>query len=426
MIKKDKSFEVNMKAEMPEIKIYGFVGRWDSVNLRDIKNAIDRIAKNGKEVKLLINSGGGSVFEGFAIYDMLVKADLVVHAVVEGMAASMASVILLAADHIQIYENARIMTHKPRGGFWGEADGMRATADLIDGLETSIKNIYIKRTGKTATVVDTWMKAGVDTWHNAKVSVENGLADSIIKTVKKKGTKNQVEDALRLVAEAEGEEAMVCAYEDAIKCINTSEEGLDKPENNFINTMKHLFKDFPSISALLGKKDEAVDGATPKATVDKDGNTIVTDADVDASTEKLIAAFKKDGFELVASSDLKTLNETVGKLVIAKKEVDAVVVVKDAEIVTKQAEVDAKQVEIDAKLAEVEILKTDKTALVARVEKITGKPIGDQAPVVDVADAADDDKFTTAGMGEDDAINAILVRAGKIDTSLVPKKEEAK
>ncbi|MGH0945211.1 Clp protease ClpP, partial [Bacillus mycoides] len=128
------NFEVVNKGKVPEIKIYGYIGKWDEVNLEGLKRKIEAVVAKNDEVKLLINSGGGSVLEGFAIYDMLAKADIKVHAVVEGMAASMASIILLAADNIDIYENARIMTHKPKAGWWGEADGMRGMADTMDDM----------------------------------------------------------------------------------------------------------------------------------------------------------------------------------------------------------------------------------------------------------------------------------------------------
>lgn len=99
-------------------------------------------AQEGKSLNIYINSAGGSVFAGLAIYNMLKrhKGFKTVH--VDGMAASIASVIALAGDRIVIPSNAFMMIHKPWACCDGNAVDLRKLADDLDAIESGIINVY--------------------------------------------------------------------------------------------------------------------------------------------------------------------------------------------------------------------------------------------------------------------------------------------
>ena len=120
------------------------------------------------KINVHINSGGGSVFGGIAIYNILKRYDAEITVYVEGLAASIASVIAMAGDKIIIPENAQMMIHKPSSVTWGNADDMRKEADILDGCQKAILNTYMQHTkeGVTAEEIDSLINA--ETWKNGK------------------------------------------------------------------------------------------------------------------------------------------------------------------------------------------------------------------------------------------------------------------
>lgn len=125
-------------------------------------------------IDLHINSPGGSVFEGVAIYNLLLahKARVIVH--IDGLAASIASVIALAGDEIHIAENAMVMIHNPTAMVWGEAEDCRKMADSLEAVKAAILNTYESRTNLDRSALDAAMTA--ETWYGADEAVANGFA----------------------------------------------------------------------------------------------------------------------------------------------------------------------------------------------------------------------------------------------------------
>jgi ATP-dependent Clp protease protease subunit len=155
------------------ISIHDEIGVW-GVTARDFirdYQALDPAA----EISLSVHSPGGDVFEALAIYNTLVRDSARITARVEGLAASAASLILMAAGRIVMPENAYVMVHNPLGGMRGEADDMRALADLLDKTTTTFAGIYARRTGLADDEVRTIMAD--ETWLSAADAVTKGFAD---------------------------------------------------------------------------------------------------------------------------------------------------------------------------------------------------------------------------------------------------------
>ncbi len=135
-----------------------------------------------KSLDIRINSNGGSVFDGVAIYNALRQhsARKVVH--VDGTEASIASIIAMAGDEIRMGEGAWMMIHDPSGLAMGTADQMRETADLLDGIKSQLVDIYVTRTGKDAAEIGAIMAA--ETWFNSADAIEAGLADVVAEPIK--------------------------------------------------------------------------------------------------------------------------------------------------------------------------------------------------------------------------------------------------
>lgn len=181
---KKQWFHINLKNEVPEIAILGLIGSGkDQIGYADFRDAFDNVIKPVGKGKFLINSAGGDMVTGFAIYDHVKQSDCEIDVEIIGMAASMSSIIAQCASpgKLMVSKNSLLMTHRPQASINGESQDLRATADLCDTLETRAKEIYKERSGKTDEIVNTWLKPGIAKWFTAKEAVACGLADGIIK-----------------------------------------------------------------------------------------------------------------------------------------------------------------------------------------------------------------------------------------------------
>jgi ATP-dependent Clp endopeptidase proteolytic subunit ClpP len=139
-------------------------------------------ADNAVDVlEIEINSPGGSVFDGYTIFreiKSLRDRGVTVNATITGMAASMASVICMACDKVSMVKHGRMMIHDASSGTHGNAEQLRKTADLLDGISDNIADIYADKTGMDKEEIREMMKQ--ETWMNAKESIANGFIDEVI------------------------------------------------------------------------------------------------------------------------------------------------------------------------------------------------------------------------------------------------------
>lgn len=130
-------------------------------------------------INLSINSGGGSVWDGVAIYNMLKSHKATVNVYVEGLAASIASVIAMAGDTITMRSGSMMMVHMPFTIAQGNAEEMRKTADALEKTGNNIVDIYSSRTGISSDDIRNIMND--ETWLSAEEAVEQGWATKLDK-----------------------------------------------------------------------------------------------------------------------------------------------------------------------------------------------------------------------------------------------------
>lgn len=172
------------KGKTGELLIYGDISdvKWyeEDVTPLEVDKAIKEL-KDCTDIIVRVNSYGGSVFAGLAIVSMIKNIKAHTTAIIEGIGASMGSVIPLACDKVLMSENAMMMIHKPSSWTCGNADDMRKEADLLDKCENQLINIYLKR--YKGTVDDLREKLKNETWLTATEALELGLIDEIDKSV---------------------------------------------------------------------------------------------------------------------------------------------------------------------------------------------------------------------------------------------------
>lgn len=138
----------NATSEKAELYFYGDIvssewEKWDDADTcpDDVCNFLKEV-EDAKELNIYINSGGGSVFAGMAIYNMLKRFKGSKTVYVDGLAGSIASVIAFAGDKVVIPSNSYFMIHKPWSWTYGNADEFRKQADVLDRIQQGILNVY--------------------------------------------------------------------------------------------------------------------------------------------------------------------------------------------------------------------------------------------------------------------------------------------
>lgn len=161
-----------------KVYVYDVVGGWD-LTADDFVRQLHALDADG--IDLHVNSPGGYVFDGVAIYSALKNHKASVTTYVDGLAASAASFIAMAGDEIVIEKPARMMIHDAQGIGLGNAADMREYADLLDETSDTIAAIYADRAGGKPTDWRAAMLAnnGSGTWYTAHAAVDAGLADRV-------------------------------------------------------------------------------------------------------------------------------------------------------------------------------------------------------------------------------------------------------
>lgn len=165
-----------------EVWLYGVVG--DDFGGMTDKQFVQGLNDLGRvdTLSVRINSEGGSVFDGFAIYNALVRHPAKVEVHVDAFAGSIASIIAMAGDSINMAANSMMMIHEPSAPAWGDSRDLRQMADVLDGIRGQLVDTYAARTKQQKQMISDWMLN--ETWLTASDAVANGFADKITAELK--------------------------------------------------------------------------------------------------------------------------------------------------------------------------------------------------------------------------------------------------
>lgn len=178
---KDKQwYEIrNASTKSADIYIYEQIGAdwWSGEGVTAKAFVKDLKALGSADINLHINSGGGSVFDASAIYTALKAHSGKVTSYIDGIAASAASFVALAADHVVMADNALFMIHNPFGGATGDAKAMRDMADLLDKVRDTMLAIYMSKTNLSE--AELLSALDCETWYSASEAQSAGFIDEI-------------------------------------------------------------------------------------------------------------------------------------------------------------------------------------------------------------------------------------------------------
>ncbi len=161
-----------------ELLIYGPIGDyfWDGISARDIVEQI--AAVTAPTINVRINSDGGIVSDGLSIYNALKRHAAKVNVTVDGIAASIASLIAMAGDTVAMHANTMLMVHAPMNGVWGNAAALRRQAAVLDTWAKAMQESYVAKTKKPAEV-EALLTDGEDHYFTAAEALAFGFIDRI-------------------------------------------------------------------------------------------------------------------------------------------------------------------------------------------------------------------------------------------------------
>ena len=293
---------------------------------------------NGKPINLTISSGGGSVTEGMGIADLVANYPEETTATGIGLVASIATVVLLAADNVKMTENAFMMIHRPWSYTMGNADELEATAELLDKMEAKLLDIYtasvIKRKGdqKNLKEIITNMMAA-ETWLTAQEALEFGFIDEIVKV----GEKNI--DMLPL-------QNSLSKFLNVPAALLTHTKKEDDMGNSILEKIKSLLNN-------MDEKEEVTNVVEEEK--------VVEEPEMD-EVEKAISMLKEKGY-----------------IVMSPDEMDAINSKQKEEMESMYKKTDEQKNSINEIEAVLETLGNELVALRAQVKKGVGLPSGGSA-----------------------------------------------
>ena len=163
------------------ILLYGDVGEGCHVDSARVVAELMSIEASSTKIEVHINSRGGDVFEGIAIYNALAASQADISIYIDGIAASIAAIIALCGKPLYMARHSKLMLHAVSGGAYGNAEELRRMAQLVEDLQVSLANMIAQRCGDSPEhIVAKYFRDGVDHWISASEAEVMGLVDGVV------------------------------------------------------------------------------------------------------------------------------------------------------------------------------------------------------------------------------------------------------
>lgn len=182
-LRKDKTavaFTAKANGKTLQLNIFDAIGEdffGEGITSSNVKDALGDGQDDYSDIELNLNSPGGDLFEGVAIYNLLKSSGKPVNVNVLGLAASAASLIAMAGNSITMQLGTQMMIHEGLALTVGHADDMRKMAETLDSVTASAADIYVARTGLSKDKILSMLKE--ETWMNPEEAKANGFATAI-------------------------------------------------------------------------------------------------------------------------------------------------------------------------------------------------------------------------------------------------------
>ena len=244
-------------AKSATIRIYDQIGKdWfgEGTNAKEFVTAVDDLGDDLDTLNVHINSPGGNVYDGLAIHNYLKRHSAEVVVYIDGIAASIASVIAMAGDLIVMPENSSLFIHNPWTFAGGDAAALRKTADELDAIRSSLLSTYMAHTNLPMETVVEMMDE--ETYISAEDAVSWGFAD-------------ELEEASKMAASVRGPEVVAAAkmqaqHEAARRALDVENSKLRDELQALSDLHETVVEQYgEALDAIAALEDEVKKGARP-------------------------------------------------------------------------------------------------------------------------------------------------------------------
>ena len=225
-------------AEKNVLKIYDDIGGWFGVTTDEIEKQLENA--NNLPLEIRINSYGGEVFEGFAIYNILSRYEGHKTVIVDGICASIASVIAMCGDEIKMHKASMMMIHNASGGCYGTSKEMAELAEALSKINEIIKDIYLKKVNVDRDKLTEMMDA--EKFLTAQECIDMNFANEIVDDDVDPET---TQEAYNNMQKALTDKIETLHKLQNIRSLNIEKENTKelKPENKTFNLFKKILKE---------------------------------------------------------------------------------------------------------------------------------------------------------------------------------------
>lgn len=255
------------------VLLYGDVGDGEKCDSESVVAELMELAAAYSSIDVHINSRGGDVFAGIAIYNALrtVKADVTIY--IDGLAASIAGVIALCGRPLYMNKYARLMIHRVSGGAYGNADELLRVADMCSELEDSLADIIAAKCGKTkGEILETYFD-GSDHYLTAQQAIDLKLCDGIVEMVVPQGvplaTADDIYNFTNRLAEEPAQNKINMAFIDDLKKRPTFANLASEADMlSHIATLESQAAKVPELTNKVNELNDKLTAQTKKANLD--------------------------------------------------------------------------------------------------------------------------------------------------------------
>lgn len=279
------------------IDVFGEIDEWWGFGVREM--ALNLSQNKSKKLNINIHSPGGSVTEGIGIANLIKSHSAETTTKGVGFVASIASVILLAGDKVQMAKNAFLMIHNPWSIAMGDSDELRKTADVLDKMENELAGIYaaaMQARGNAIELDEVKALMQEETWFTADEAKANGLIDEVVDRVEIADTPQEAEEQIEALAKYSNIPQALA--DDLNKFSNTNNA------NNMAKSDKSLFAKLGQMFATVAEEIEAPE------TIEETPTTVEEETpDATMSIEEMLETLEREGYT-VAKKEVATEQET--------------------------------------------------------------------------------------------------------------------
>lgn len=307
------------------ILLYGQIGDYDDVRSADVTRELMAAEAQYGKIDVRINSIGGDVYAGIAIFNALKNSKADVKIYIDGLAASMGAIIALCGKHVEMSKYSRLMLHSPSGGCWGNKEAMDECAKDLELLGNTLCQMCAKRLGMSEEDVRATYFDGKDHWLTAQEALDAGFIDSIYDadpvpqdenieqlyqtfTNRLQGQPSKLDNMTILESMKQNPRFKDCASEaDALKIVAQLESEAGK-----VSALQEENKKLKEVNATFEAKVKAIADAEKKALLDQ------------AETAGKIDAVSRPAYQALLDKDLEEGKKTLEGLKPQKRVTDVI------------------------------------------------------------------------------------------------------